>query len=214
VLPFRLRPPAQAVIPWDGTTLQQTTGPQYQGLADWWRAADTVWTAHRTQTSTMSLLERLNYQRGLGNQLPGTAHRVVYTASGTYLAAAYVADPRIVAEHKLYWATVSGPDEARYLTAVLNSPALLAIVQPLQSLGDFGPRDFDKYVWQVPIPLYEESAALHRELVDLAVRAEQVAAGVDLPQQSFQALRRRVRQALIADGVSGELDQVVTRLLT
>lgn len=217
VLPFRLRPPARAVIPWDGTTLQQTTGPrldQYPGLAAWWREADTVWAANRTDTSTMSLLDRLDYQRGLGNQLPGTAHRVVYTASGTYLAAAYVTDPRIVAEHKLYWATVAGPDEARYLTAILNSSALLQLVRPLQSLGDFGPRDFDKYVWQIPIPLYEESAALHRELVDLAVRAEQVAAGVDLPQQSFQALRRRVRQALIADGVSGELDQAVTRLLT
>jgi len=217
VLPFRLRPPAQAVIPWDGTTLDQTTGArldQYPGLASWWRAAADVWTAHRTPTSTLSLLEQLDYRNKLRAQLPSTAHRVVYTKSGAYLAAAYIDDPRMVVDHKLYWATVTGPDEARYLTAVLNSPALLAIVQPLQSLGDFGPRDFDKYVWQVPIPLYEESAALHRELVDLAVRAEQVAAGVDLPQQSFQALRRRVRQALIADGVSGELDQAVTRLLT
>ncbi len=45
----------------------------------------------------------------------------------------------MVVDHKLYWATLSGPDEARYLTAVRNSPALLALVQPLQGPGGAQP---------------------------------------------------------------------------
>ena len=38
-------------------------------------------------------------------------------------------------------------------------------------------------------------------------------AAVDLPPQSFQALRQRIRKALKADGVAAELGQAVTGLL-
>ncbi len=36
---------------------------------------------------------------------------------------------------------------------------------------------------------------------------------IELPQQSFQALRRRVRQVLQADGVADDLNAAVTALL-
>lgn len=215
VLPFRVRPAALGVIPWDGTTLTATTTTRldsYPGLADWWRAAEKIWDRHRT--SELGLLGRLDYQRGLANQLPGTAHRVVYAASGMYLAAAYVDDPRAVIEHKLYWANVADQEEGRYLTAVLNSDALLQLVRPLQARGEHNPRDFDKYVWRMPIPLYDRTDSLHRDLVALAVRAEHVSSQVDLPVQSFQALRRRVRHALDDDGVADDLDAAVVQLLT
>lgn len=139
---------------------------------------------------------------------------MVYTKSGMYLAAAYVGDPRAVIDHKLYWASVAGPEEGRYLTGVLNSDALLQLVRPLQGRGEHNPRDFDKYVWQMPIPLYDRQQPLHRDLVHLATRAEQIAASVELPTQSFQALRRRVRQALETDGVAADLDTAVRALLT
>ena len=131
-----------------------------------------------------------------------------------YLAAAYVDDPRAVVEHALYWANVASAGEGRYLTAVLNSDALLRLVRPLQARGEHNPRHFDKYVWRMPIPLYDPAVPLHRDLAALAEHAEQVSAQVDLPVQSFQALRRRVRQALEADGVAGDLDDAVTQLLT
>jgi len=214
VLPFRVRPAALGVIPWDGTTLRATTTDrldQYPGLAAWWRTAEKVWDRHRT--STMTLLDQVDYRRKLAAQLPGLPQRVVYTKSGMYLAAAYVDDQRAVIDHKLYWAPVAGPEEGRYLTGVLNSDALLKLVRPLQGRGEHNPRDFDKYVWQMPIPLYDPTQPLHRDLVDLAERAEQVAAAVELSTQSFQALRRRVRQALEADGVATDLDTAVHALL-
>jgi len=114
VLPFRVRAPAHGVIPWDGTTLQSTTTDrldQYPGLAAWWRTAEKVWDRHRT--GDLTLLARWDYQRGLASQLPAVQHRVVYTKSGMYLAAAYVGDPRAVIDHKLYWASVAGPEEGR-----------------------------------------------------------------------------------------------------
>jgi len=215
VLPFRVRAAARGVIPWDGSTLQRTTTDrldQYPGLAAWWRTAEKVWDRHRT--SAMTLVDQVDYRHKLTAQLPGRPHRVVYTKSGMYLAATYVDDPRAVIDHKLYWAPVAGPEEGRYLTGVLNSDALLQLVRPLQGRGEHNPRDFDKYVWQMPIPLYDPTRPLHRDLVDLAERAEQVAAAVELSAQSFQALRRRIRQALVADGVATDLDAAVHALVT
>jgi len=92
------------------------------------------------------LLGRLDYQRGLRNQLPCPTIRVVYTKSGMCLASGIVTDAKVVVDHKLYWATAENLDEARYLTAVLNIDALLRIIQPLQARGEHNPRDFDKYV--------------------------------------------------------------------
>jgi hypothetical protein len=148
-----------------GTSLEKTTGERldlYPGLAVWWRQASELWEANKVTGSGLSLLGRLDYQRGLQNQLPGVPIRVVYSASGMYLAAAALTDPDAVIEHKLYWAAAASMDEATYLTAILNSTALLDIVQPLQARGEHNPRDFDKYVWRAPIPLYEPANSLHQ----------------------------------------------------
>lgn len=103
-------------------------------------------------------------------------------------------------------------DGVRYLIAVLNSEARLRAIRPLQALGEHNPRHFDKYVWQAPIPLYDEDDAVHRELVDLAIACEQVAAAVELPNQSFLALRRRVRTALDESGLTARGDSLVDAL--
>jgi len=215
VLPFRMRAARTGVIPWDGTNLADTVGTrldQYPGLAEWWRAADQTWVNHRT--SDMTLLDRVNYQRGLSEQLPGPAHRVVYSASGMYMAAAHLEDHRAVVEHALYWATVSGANEALYLTGVLNSDAILELVRPLQARGEHNPRHFDKYVWQLPIPLYDPASDLHSQIVDASRRAHEAAAALDLPNKSFQAIRRQVRQRLGELGLTAELDDLVRTLLT
>jgi hypothetical protein len=216
VLPFRLRTAAEAIIPWDGTSLEATAGDRldlYPGLAAWWREATEVWEANKSAESNLSLLDRLDYQRGLRNQLPGPAIRVVYTKGGMYLAAAVVTDVAAVVDHKLYWAAAENLDEARYITAVLNSSTLLRLIQPLQARGEHNPRDFDKYVWQAPIPSYDASRPDHHALVQLAAEAESHIATLELPTQSFQALRRRVRRELDASGIAARLDAVVQRVL-
>jgi len=94
--------------------------------------ASALWEQEKSAGSNLSLLDRLDYQGGLRNQLPGPAIRVVYSASGMYLAAAVVEDPMAVVEHKLYWAAAESMDEALFLVTVLNSNSLLRLVQPLQ----------------------------------------------------------------------------------
>lgn len=215
VLPFRTRQPATAVVPWDGTRL--LGGDEhldlYPGLAEWWRAADRLWTQHRS-SDRLTLLQRLDYRRGLTQQFPAAPYRVVYTKSGMYLAAATVTDPVAVVDHVLYWGSASSLDEARYLTAILNSQALTLAVRPLQARGEHNPRHYDKYVWQVPLPIFNPADPLHLELTALAERAELVATDVDLPAVRFEALRRRIREALVGDGVAEAIDEAVGQLLT
>lgn len=215
VLPFRELPPRLGIIPWDGQRLLDGGDDRlnlYPGLATWWRHAEQLWETHRV-SAAMSLLDRIDYQRTLQNQFPAAAHRVVYSASGMYLAAARVADSTAVIEHKLYWASTADVNEARYLIAVLNSQALLDLVRPLQSRGEHNPRDFDKYVFKVPFPLFSPDNPSHNRLAALAERAEAVAAAVELPAVSFQAQRRRIREALELDGVGKEIDDQVRDIL-
>jgi len=56
-------------------------------------------------------------------------------------------------------------------------------------------------VFHVPIPLFDAEMPAHAALVNLAERAEAVAAGVDVDGVGFQRARQRVREALEADGV-------------
>ena len=55
---------------------------------------------------------------------------------------------------------------------------------------------------------------MHQRLAEPADRAETVAAAVELPAVSFQAQRRRIREALVVDGVAKEIDDQVRALLT
>jgi len=218
VLPFRLLPPAKAIIPYDGTRLLSGADDRidrYPGLAEWWRRAETTWDEHNGRATRLSLLEQVDYMHKLSTQFPPASIRVVYSKSGNTLAAAVLTDPSAIIDHKLYWAAVGSPDEARYLTAIVNSSVLGDIVRPLQSVGAFGPRDFDKYVWYAPIPEFNAGDERHRHLVELAEAAELVAASVALPDGTgFQRARGLIRTALQEQGTAAALDAEVAALLT
>lgn len=215
LLPFRLLEPVTVVMPWDGRRLLDGRDERldlYPGLADWWRRAEATWMAHRS-SGRLTLIQQLDYRRKLSQQFPPPQHRVVYSKGGMYLAAAIVTDPGAVIDHKLYWAAAHDLAEARYLVAILNSTTLTKMIRPLQARGEHNPRDFDKYVWRAPIPLYDPDDPQHRSLVELAEEAERVALSVPLAAVSFEAQRRHVRQALEAGSVGAAIDDAVAGLL-
>lgn len=215
IIPFAVVAPLEAVIPWSKSTgLMDGSDPKiesYSGLAKWWRSAEVTWERYRGAKSTMTLRDQVDYRSKLAVQFPIAPIRVVYTKSGNTLAAAVVKSDAVI-DHSLYWAAVPSMDEGRYLTAVLNAPTLTELVQPYQSVGAFGPRHFDKYVWKLPTPLFDPTDPLHRRLVKLAEKAEGVTKGV-APAGGFQQHRRLVRNALAAAGVAAELDAAVRELL-
>jgi SAM-dependent methyltransferase len=216
-LPFRTLNPATGVIPFDGDSL--LTGDnaridRYKGLAAWWRENERVWNENKSRSTTLSLVEQIDYFGKLNSQFPIAPIRVVYTASGSKLAAAVLEDHGGVIEHKLYWGAVETLEEARYLTAILNAPVLGRIVAHYQGRGAFGPRDFDKYVWYPPIPLYDPHASVHRALASLGARGEEIAAAVDIPKgMGFQGARALIRAALATSGLFSEIDKQVVQIL-
>ena len=113
-----------------------------------------------------------------------------------------------------YWASARSQAEAAYLTAVINSAAVLAKVTDLQPHGQRDKRHFDNLVWTLPIPEYDPADPLHRDLAAAAAHAETVAAAVPLTEaQYFTAKRRVIRDALTADGVAAEMEALVDALL-
>jgi hypothetical protein len=217
LLPYRLQEPLKAILPWDGKRLLRTVAERamYPGLADWWTRAEEAWNAGKSKNSTMTLFDQIDYRSKLTNQLPLVpgGYRVVYNKSGMYLAGAIVSGGAVI-DHKLYWASVATIEEARYLEAILNSSVLTDRLRPLQARGEHNPRDYDLYVWEVPIPEYDSSDERHTRLTDLATQAEAVATSVILPAgKRFETHRRIIRQTIAATEVGRAIEREVASLL-
>ena len=222
IAPFRLLNPVEAIIPWnDEHGMMDAVGAEAHGfpyLNRWMRQAEALWEEHkggRARTQKLSLVGNWDYNSKLSVQLPPVHElRVVYAKSGTLLAATVVHGSKAIIENTLYWAPVTSIEEARYLTAVLNSETARAHTAPLQSRGQWGARDIHKLVLKLPIPRFDAQIALHLELAAEAARAEEVAAAVKLQEgMHFVRARRDIRAALALDGVSARIDRLVAQLL-
>jgi hypothetical protein len=221
IAPFRLLTTSLAVIPAeDGIILDPATAASagHRHLAAWLRDIDGKWRAHCGKRADgaprMTLGQQLDHMRKLSMQLSTNGLKVVYTGSGTLLSAVSLDDPRLLVEHAAYWAVARSLEEARYLTAVLNSATVLTRVIPMQPRGWRDPRHFDNLVWELPIPEFDRRQPLHRELANAAAEAERVAAIVPLREGAhFMRQRRAIRDALAENGIAAVIDALVSRLL-
>jgi hypothetical protein len=215
LLPYRLLDPLLAVLPVNiSSILLKDQIDEQSGLSEWWAKAEQSWKANKVASDESDLLDRIDYHGQLSAQLPATTHRVAYTASGTTLAAARVEDQSAIIEHKLYWAAAGSLAEARYLVAVLNSQTVLDRVKPLQNLGLFGPRDFDKTVFHIPIPTYEPANSDHKLISSLAGDAEKLAATIDLTTaRTFKKSRILIRAALETSGLTSKLEAAIATVI-
>lgn len=221
VAPFRMLDTVTAVIPLDGPTLLNSNAASDAGhrhLAAWLRDGEAKWAEHCNKGADgkprMTLPARLDHMRNLSGQAGQPTIRVLYTKAGTRLSAATVAANDVLVDHMAYWASARSTDEAAYLTAIINSAAVLAKITDLQPHGQRDKRHFDNLVWTLPIPEYDAAEPLHRDLAAAAAHAETVAAAVPLTEaQHFTAKRRVIRDALAADGVAAEMEALVDALL-
>ncbi|MBV8798322.1 MAG: hypothetical protein JO208_00705 [Alphaproteobacteria bacterium] len=174
-------------------------------------AAERIWNDDRP--SEITLIEQFDYYGKLSTQFPLPPLRIVYAASGTLPAAAIVLDGAII-EHAVYWAEISTDKEANYLAAILNSETARKRVESMQARGQWGARHFDKVMFNLPIPRFNEKQTLHRDLASAAAEAEKAAAAVALPENmKFQRARKLIRDALAAAGISQRIDNLVAQLL-
>lgn len=135
-----------------------------------WRDMSSLWDAHKKPTNKLTLIDRLDYHKGLSSQLGDHPIRLVYTTSGRPTAAILTDDDAFL-DHKLFWLPCPTLAEAFYLVAVINSKTLYRLVEPFMSKGQMGPRDLHKHLWRLPIVVYDPDNPVHRTLADLGSAA-------------------------------------------
>jgi len=223
VAPFRMLDTVTAVIPVNGAKLLDAASARAEGyrhLSGWLADVEAKWAAYANKggdgRARMVLSARLDHMRKLSSQSDATETvRVAYTASGTLLSAARLGPNGAVVEHGAYWTSVRSAAEAGYLLSILNSNAVVRRIRDIQVVGEAGTgRHLDNIIWTLPIPEYDDSELLHRDLAAVATRAEAVAALVPLTDaQHFVAKRRAIRAALAEDGIAAEIEALVDALL-
>lgn len=217
IVPFRVFRPFEGVVPADGAgkvlDAQSAADHGIEGLFGWMRKVEACW--NEGGAGSMTFVEQLDYYGKLSSQFPIAPLRVVYAKAGTQPAACLIRDRRAVIDHKLYWTAPETEGEALYLMAFLNSEEARGRIAAYQSRGLFGARDFDKVMFNLPIPRFDSGTPVHRELAQAAAEAETIAAGVELAEtEPFQRARAKVRAALVESGVAARIDRLVGRLLT
>ncbi|MGO4883733.1 MAG: N-6 DNA methylase [Bryobacteraceae bacterium] len=226
ILPFALLQPSTAVLPlvsddskrevWDAQKLKREG---YREFGRWMEEAERVWTKKRgKKASRTSLYEWLDYQGKLTAQNLSDKYVVLYNAAGTNVSAASAQTSdfalRLVAEHKIYRGSISGPSEADYLAAVLNSTLANEAIKPFQSMGLMGERDIEKKLMDLAIPRFKPADSRHNDLVVLGQQAREKIAGLlkrsALPK-SLAAQRAWARSQVRRE--LDDIDRIVKRLL-
>jgi SAM-dependent methyltransferase len=226
ILPYRVLQTFEGAIPFDAEHGLITPAKarslaenpdvtkSYTAVADWLDRAERAWEENRSASTRLTLSEQLDYYGKLSAQFPISPIRIVYAKAGSLPAACVIRNERAVIDHMLYWATPRDEGEAHYLAAILNSETARSRAEQYQARGQFGARHFDKVMFNLPIPLFDDGDPLHRELAEAGALAENIAAAAVLVEgEKFQRARKRVRDALAEDGIGGEIEKLVEKLL-
>jgi hypothetical protein len=215
VFPYRIGAPLEGVVPVKSGHVLTSSSAINAGamhLSQWLEQCEELWSAHGE--GTRSFADHLNYFDQLLSQFPLRKLRVVYAKSGTKPAAAIIEDDTAVFDHKLYWAECLTRLEAQYLIAILNSETARSRAEKWQAEGQWGKRDFDKVMFNLPIPTFDSRIALHREIATVAARAEAAAAVATINEGDyFVTVRNRIRKHLTDVGLAPAIDKLVEKLL-
>ena len=204
----------QAIVPCDATGNLLSTEMARQ--SEFWAKLDDLYREYRGQggNTPKTLLAQIDYNRKLSVQLPlrtnqQAGHMVIYPASGDVMRAARLDAGSALIDSKVYRLVVASLEEARYLTAVLNAPALEAAFRACRTSG----RDFHKNPWQaVPVPAWQPANQTHRQLAQLAAQAESAVATMQLPAGQIAA-SKRIREKLAGKGIFAQIDSLARIIL-
>jgi hypothetical protein len=204
----------------DGAILNSASADAHghRGLSAWLRDAEAKWNEHSNKAADgsprVTLAQSLNHLQKLSAQAVRSPIRVLYTKAGTRLSACWIEDDDVIVDTSVYWSAANSLQEARYVSAVLNTETVLDRVRELQPVGQRDPRHFDNLVWTLPIPEFDANDAVHADLAAAALHAVEVAARVELPEDAYFTTKRRlIRLALEADGVAETIERLVDALL-
>ena len=186
-----------------------------------WAEFETIYEEHRSrgENNPNTVREGIDYANKLARQLPGkeTSERctVLYPKSSDIMRAARVAKQDEIANDTLYHWKAGSQEEAAYLVALLNAPALRQAFSDAKRSG----RHFDTDFWlKVPIPRYDMKNRDHVALARLTVEAEGPIERWLADTRNAQGLKqvglsKRIRSLLEKEGILGQIDEKTRRIL-
>ena len=234
VVPYATLEPLKALLPLKQSEtmlrikIGEVGGIDPKGLGprmrERWRTVNALWEVNKAAASKLDILGQLDYMRKLSAQLEwqrskeGARVRVVYSASGIPTASLVLADDVLV-DYTLFWITCRDEMEAHYLLAIINSDTLYQAVMPFMPKGQFGPRHLQKHLWKLPIPGFNRSDSLQREISEAGAAAGEGAAKVldslriGSKGVTVKKARTEIREWLSCSDEGKEVEELVGRLL-
>lgn len=215
---FRTLKENMAIIPYNKTVIDSNKAGQegYTLLSSYLKEVEKLWKEHSTGNEMIKTFkEQIDYRGKLTNQFPISSLRVVYTASGSNIAATLLKNSKAIIDSSLYWNKCSHEDEGMYLVGILNSSYLIDKIRSLQSTGLYGERHFHKHLLKPPIPKWNPNDPLHKSIVKLAKEIEKLAHQVQLDDSwNFKKSRGKIREEIQNTEAWNQLNQKVEQLLT
>jgi hypothetical protein len=154
----------------------------YTNASGWFDRATKTFDKYKGEAyrkNDMTLLKRLDYQRGLTAQSPDARYLVLYTSSATDASAVVIDrqgfDLPFIADHKTYWCEVRTMNEAHYVAAFLNSGYANEAIKDFQSQGLFGERDIHKLIVMLPLPAFNSKMEDHARVAELGKACARIA---------------------------------------
>ncbi len=150
--------------------------------SEWFDKATKVFDRYRTEAykkAGMTMLKRLDYQRGVASQNPDGKFLVLYTSSATDASSVLIDctnfDLPFVADHKTYWCEVKSAAEGHYVASFLNSGYANLAIKDFQSKGLFGERDIHKLIVMLPLPAFQKTDVRHQRISELGKASATIA---------------------------------------
>lgn len=215
VLPFYICSPAKALLPvkkeggrWEVVDEEELVTYGASALAAFKRIFE------ETGETACQYFDRINFRNKLSSQVferfSDDEYLVVAGAGGGYTCAAYVplgqiSKEKTIIDQTLYWYIAKSEDEALYITGLLNSQALDAIIADFQPEGALGRRHVHKLPYAVTPP-YDPNNPAHQLVVEktriLKNRLDEILQASDVfeycsPARSRLSIRRQKLRSFI-----------------
>ncbi|KVX24245.1 hypothetical protein WL01_07395 [Burkholderia ubonensis] len=163
-------------------------------------------------------------RKKLTNQRWSSQDYLVFASAGGKLpCAAYVRGDQIpclktIVDQTLYWGRVSSEDEAIYITALINSPAVIDVIVAHQPRGAFGERHIHKLAFD-RTPTFDPASAQHISVVSAAkalldewsIRRTKADIPPLLAPEMHMITRRKKIRAALASLPSWDIYEAATR---
>lgn len=173
--PYELAKGAKGLLPLkygpDGWEIR--TGPSLAALGSSTAGAVKKALAANNNESLDQFFERVDTERKKLTNQGWTGHDwlVFASAGGKLPCAAYLRGDQIpcqktIIDQTLYWGKVESEDEAIYITALINSPAIIDVIVAHQPRGAFGERHIHKLAFD-RTPMFDSTNEKHCEVVNV-----------------------------------------------